>query len=135
MIHFRRGSARFAAFAAAIALAAGVLVSSSARAGHSIYFSHVVGHLGLSAVQRPKVIAIVNKSERDIRAVFARHGINPNAKPEFDKLFKARQDLEVIETWERNELKKILTKAQMKIYRQINEYTRAQVIKATRNDN
>ena len=48
---------------------------------------------------------------------------------------KARHELQAIERNERNQLKPILTKEQLKIYDRIIENTHAQVIKATRNDN
>lgn len=104
-------------------------------AGHSVYFAHVVESLKLSAAKRSQVRRIVNRSEREIRAVFAKHGINPNAKPEFGKLFSARHELQAVERNERNQLKQILSKEQLKIYDRLMQHTRAQVIKATRNDN
>lgn len=104
-------------------------------AGHSIYFPHVAGQLGLDAGQHAKVQAIMAQSERETLAVFAQHGIDPNAKPDWNKLFGARTALEAIERRERNLLSKILNKDQLKTYDRIMEYTRAQVIKATRKDN
>ena len=100
----------------------------------SIYFPNVISHLKLDAQQRPKVQRILSTSEREARAAFAKHGISLTAKPEFDKLVKARHDLEPIQKRERNQLKKILTKEQLKIYDRIMKLTQARVIKATRRD-
>lgn len=114
-------------------LAAGA--STSAHAGHSIYFPHIVGQLSLDAATRAAVNRIMNKSERDVLSVFAERGINPNAKPDFGKLMQARHELQAVEKREREQLVKILTPAQLKIYDKMIQYTRAQVIKATRHDN
>lgn len=117
--------------AAAVFLSAG----GPAISDHSIYFPHVVGSLNLSADQRARVERIMAQSEKQTLAVFAKFGIDPKAKPEFNKLVKARHELQAIERNERNQLKPILTKEQLKIYDRIIENTHAQVIKATRNDN
>ena len=114
-----------------------LLLGAAAPAGadHSIYFPHVAGQLGLDAGKRAEVQAIMARSERETLAVFAKHGIDPNATPDWHKLFNARGALEAIERRERNLLKKILNKDQLKTYDRIMQYTRAQVIKATRKDN
>ncbi len=134
---FRRVFREACLITTCLVVATSALSASAFRcaAGHSIYFAHVVENLDLSAVKRSEVLRIVNQSERDIRAVFTKHGIDPNAKPEFGKLFSARHELQAVERQERNQLKQILSKEQLKTYDRIMEYTRAQVIKATRNDN
>ncbi len=107
----------------------------SAQAGHSVYFAHISEHLSLDAATRRLVDKIMNKSERDVLTVFARHGIDPNAKPEFDKLMLARHELQAIERDERAQLRGILTPAQFKKYDKLIKQVHARVIKATRNDN
>ena len=118
-------------------IAAAVLLGGAGPAfsDHSIYFPHVAGSLNLSADQRARVQSILVRSEELTLVVFAKFGIDPKAKPEFNKLVKARHELQAIERNERNQLKPILTKEQLKIYDRIIENTHAQVIKATRNDN
>lgn len=109
--------------------------STVAKAGHSVYFPHITKHLSLDAATRAAANRIMNKSEQDVLAVFAKHGINPKAKPDFSKLMQARHELEAVERREREQLVKILTPAQLKIYDKLILNTRAQVIKATRHDN
>jgi regulator of sigma D len=109
--------------------------AGSARADHSIYFPHIVDSLDLSADLRSRVQQIMDESERQTLVVFAKFDIDPEAKPEFNKLVKARHELQAIERDERNQLKDILSKDQLKIYDRIIENTHAQVIKATRHDN
>jgi len=109
--------------------------SISVQAGHSVYFPHIVEKLSLDAATRAAANRIMNKSERDVLAVFAKHGISPKAKPDFGKLMGARHELQAVEKHERAQLVKILTPAQLKIYDKMIQYTRAQVIKATRHDN
>ncbi len=106
-----------------------------AHSDHSIYFPHVAGSLNLTEDQREQVEGILARTEEQTLVVFERFGIDAAAKPEFNKLVKARHELQAIERNERNQLIPILTKQQLKIYDRIIEHTQAQVIKATRNDN
>ncbi len=128
---------RSRAVAVCLILAMSTLAGTSrpADADHSIYFPHVAGSLDLSEDQRGKVEAIFAQTESETLAVFEKFGIDPKAKPEFNKLVKARHELQAIERSERNQLKVILNKDQLKTYDRIIENTHAQVIKATRNDN
>ena len=123
-------------FAVTCLLIAGSLGNTSLPAGadHSIYFPHVVELLKLNGQLRAKVKAIVDESERQTLVVFKKFGIDPRAKPEFNKLVKARHELQAIERNERTLLKEILSTDQLKDYDRIIEFTHAEVVKATRNE-
>lgn len=119
-------------FAAAFLTA---FAAGSAFADRSIYFTDIISRLNLTQEQRPEVVRITERSEQDTLDAFARNGIDPDARPDFDKLFAARQELQAIERRERQQLKAILTKEQLKVYDKIMQQVRARVIKATRSDN
>ena len=65
-------------------------------------------------------------------AIFRKYGINPNAKPVFEKLRRAGSELQAVEAREKRSMKKILSAGQYKTYLNLLERTAAQVIKATR---
>jgi len=118
-------------------VACGVLVtafleSAPVRADHNIYSSHAERYLKLRKDQRKRVLEILDQSERELMAAFAKHGIDPHAKPDFNKLMKARGPLQAVGRRERRKLKRILTKEQLRIYDRLVQDTRARVIKATR---
>jgi len=98
----------------------------------SIYDAQILQRMKFSADQRGKVRAIIRQSDKEIAVVFRKHGINPNAKPEFDKLQKAASELQAIEAKEKRAMKKILSADQYKTYLQLLQATAARVIKATR---
>ena len=79
------------------------------RADHNIYSTHAERYLKLRKDQRKAVLAILDQSERELMAVFAKHGIDPHAKPDFNKLVKARGPLQAVGRRERRKLKRILT--------------------------
>ncbi|MGI9414179.1 MAG: hypothetical protein ACR2PM_10955 [Hyphomicrobiales bacterium] len=106
--------------------------TSGARADHTIYSTHVERLLKLRKDQRKRVRQILNQSERSLMAVFAKYGIDPYAKPDFNKLVGASGPLQAVGRRERRLLKQILTPAQLKIYDRAVEHTSARVIKATR---
>lgn len=134
---FRRIFSRAHLCVASLALCA--LIAGGAQhpasAGHSVYFAHITGHLSLKSGQRRAVNKIMNKSEREVLAAFRKFDIDPRAKPDFNKLMQARHVLQSIERSEREQLKQILSREQMKIYDKIIAQTHARVIKGTRNDN
>jgi len=103
----------------------------TASAG-DIYDSQILQRMQFSSTQRPKVRSIIQKSDREMYAIFRKHGINPSAKPDFDKLQSASRELQAMETREKREMKKILTASQYKTYLKILQDTAARVIKATR---
>ena len=133
-MRFLHGQLRACIAASFIVLALMLCLATGAKADRSIYFTDVSGQLNLTSSQRPQVEQAFNKSERDTLKVFAKHGINPDAKPDFDKLFGARHELQAIAQRERNLMKRVLTKAQFKIYRKLMDHIQARIIKATRND-
>ena len=98
----------------------------------SIYDAQILQRMKFSTEQRPKVRAIIRQSDKEIAVVFRKHGINPNAKPEFDKLQKAASELQAIEAKEKRAMKKILSAQQYSTYLQLLQATAARVIKATR---
>jgi len=85
-----------------------------------------------TSVQRPKVKRIIRKSDKEIAVVFRKYGINPNAKPVFEKLQRASSELQAIESKEKRQMKKILSPDQYKTYLGLLQATAARVIKATR---
>ena len=113
-------------------LVAGVMQGSAARADHNIYATHAERYLKLRKDQRKKVLEILAQAERELMAAFAKYGIDPNAKPDFNKLVKARGPLQAVGQRERRRLKRILTPKQLGIYDRLVRETRARVIKATR---
>ena len=118
-------------------VACGVLVTAfmqaaPARADHNIYATHAERYLKLRKDQRKEVLDILEQSERELMAAFAKHGIDPHAKPDFDKLVKARGPLQAVGRRERDKLKRILSPEQLSIYDRLVQETRARVIKATR---
>ncbi|MGI9371683.1 MAG: hypothetical protein ACR2OJ_04245 [Hyphomicrobiales bacterium] len=106
------------------------VTSIPAYAGSTIYDAQVLRHIKLSGDQRSKVKKIVSKSDAEMAQVFRKHKIDPNAKPDFDKLFAASSDLRAIEKRERKAMKKVLDDKQMKQYKKLMNYTAARVRKA-----
>lgn len=98
----------------------------------SIYDAQILQRMKFSGDQRLKVSAIIQQSDKEIAVVFRKHRINPNAKPEFDKLQKAASELQAIEAKEKRAMKKILSDDQYATYLQLLQATAARVIKATR---
>jgi len=98
----------------------------------SIYDAQILQRMKFSGDQRAKVRAIIRQSDKQIAVIFRKHGINPNAKPEFDKLQKAASELQAIEAKEKRQMKKILSADQYRTYLQLLQDTAARVIKATR---
>ncbi len=86
-----------------------------------------------SSTQRKAVKRVLDKSDREMTAIFRKYGIDPHAKPIFDKLREARYELQAVEAREKREMKQILSRAQFKYYLGLIQQTAARVIKATRN--
>ena len=115
-----------------------VLMTSAANCNeHSlektIYDSQVLKHIKFSAEQMQTVKAILQRSDREMLGIFAKYGIDPRAKPNFDKLREARYELQALETREKRQMKQVMTRAQFKYYLGLLQQTAARVIKATRN--
>ncbi len=112
---------------------AGMMLDGTDRntsAGGIIYFTEVVSRLSLSAQQRPRVQSIISQSESATLAIFSRYGIDPRATPDPSKLRPAQNELEAVGRRERNQLKQILDKGQLKKYDSIMRRLRARVARA-----
>ena len=87
-----------------------------------------------TAEQLPVVRKILDQSEERILEVFQKHSIDPKAKPDFERLRAASVDLQAVQSWEKGQMKQILTTSQYADYLEIQQATAAAVIRATRND-
>ncbi|MEM7429845.1 MAG: hypothetical protein AAF441_27570 [Pseudomonadota bacterium] len=109
---------------------------AGARAGDekpTIYDSRVLERMEFSPEQRREIKAILKRSDQEMLEIFARYGIDPQAKPSFDKLREARHELQALESREKRQMKKVMTRTQFKYYLGLLQQTAARVIKATRN--
>ncbi|WP_337660160.1 hypothetical protein [Anderseniella sp. Alg231-50] len=111
-----------------------VVTASAAGTEGTIYDPQLLVRMKFVGKQLAAVKAILDKSETRIVKVFAKYKIDPKAKPEFDLLRAASNELQAIESWEKKQMKKILSKGQYADYLEILQGTTAAVIKATRND-
>ena len=111
-----------------------VTVPLAAARADTIYDSHIVEQMTFTPAQLPKVRAILSQTERTMVAIFNKYGIDPHARPDFDKLMEASTELQAAEANEKREMKAILSKEQYKHYLKLLQVTAARVIKATRND-
>ncbi|MGB5214722.1 MAG: hypothetical protein WBN88_13885 [Anderseniella sp.] len=98
----------------------------------NIYDTKILQRMKFSPDQRAKVRKIIAKSDREMAVIFRKYGINPNAKPVFEKLQRAGNELQAVEAREKRAMKKILSADQYKRYLDLLQRTSAQVIKATR---
>ncbi|MGI9483887.1 MAG: hypothetical protein ACR2OR_16180 [Hyphomicrobiales bacterium] len=96
----------------------------------SIYDAQVLRYLKLQSTQRSKVRKIIRQSDAEMARVFRKHKINPNAKPDFDKLVAASSELTAIERRERKAMKQVLNADQLKQYDELINITRIRVRKA-----
>ncbi len=116
--------------AIAIAIVISMTGQADTAAAGNIYNSNVERKLKLNGAQRSKVVRIVRKSRRQRNVIFRKHGINPNARPDFDKLYNASTELRALQRNERKQLSKVLSRDQLKHYDAIINQTRARVRKA-----
>lgn len=114
------------AFGLAISLALPAPLVEVAQAG-TIYDSNVVNRLKLKGSQRTKAKRVIRESDREMRAVFRKYKINPNARPDFAKLQQAARELHAIERDEVNKMSKILDEKQFAQYKKILAETSARV--------
>ncbi|MGB7205055.1 MAG: hypothetical protein WBD37_06250 [Anderseniella sp.] len=119
---------------AAVALSVGVTSSMAASTDGTVYDPQILKRIKFTSEQLPKVKQILNKSEEGIIRVFGKYRIDPRAKPNFDRLRAASNELQAIESWEKGQMKRLLTKDQFADYLEIQQATTAAVIKATRDD-
>jgi hypothetical protein len=116
----------------ALTVAGTVWLSIPNAALSNIYDTKILQRMKFNPDQRAKVRNIIAKSDREMTAIFRKYGINPNAKPVFEKLRRAGSELQAVEAREKRSMKKILSAGQYKTYLNLLERTAAQVIKATR---
>jgi len=116
----------------ALVASATLFAATHASLASNIYDARIMQRMTFSSSQRPKVRVILHKSEREVAAIFRKYGINPNAKPDFDKLQRAGDELQAVESREKRAMKEILTKQQYKTYIRLLRETSARIIKATR---
>lgn len=100
----------------------------------TVYDPQLLVRMKFSEKQLPTIKGILDKSEAAIVEVFAKFNIDPQAKPDFDRLRAASTELQAIEAWEKKQMKRILSKSQYADYLEIQQRTTAAVIKATRDD-
>jgi ribonuclease HII len=126
-------------FASRLLVGFGMCVAAALPAGAqgtegTIYDPQIFKYMTVSPEQKVKIENILAQSEKAMVRVFAKYRINPKAKPVFDKLRAASADLQAVESWEKKQMKKVLTKEQYADYLEILQATAANVIKATRDD-
>ena len=100
----------------------------------TIYDPQILVRMKFAGEQLASVKKILDQSEARIVKVFAKYKINPRAKPVFDQLRAASTELQAIESWEKGQMKRVLSKSQYADYLEIQQATTAAVIKATRDD-
>ena len=100
----------------------------------TVYDPQIFSRMKFSGAQLASVKKILDKSEARIVKVFAKYKIDPRAKPVFDQLRAASTELQAIESWEKKQMKRVLSKSQYADYLEIQQATTAAVIKATRDD-
>ncbi len=100
----------------------------------TIYDPQILVRMKFAGEQLASVKKILDQSEARIVKVFAKYKINPRAKPVFDQLRAASTELQSIESWEKGQMKRVLSKSQYADYLEIQQATTAAVIKATRDD-
>ena len=111
-------------------------VSSTFAAGTegTIYDPQILQRMKFTGKQLSTIKEILDKSEERIVKIFAKYKIDPKAKPDFDLLRAASVELQAVESWEKNQMKGVLSKHQYADYLEIQQATAAAVIKATRDD-
>jgi hypothetical protein len=110
-----------------LALLAGGLPANA----ENLYDAKVAQKLSdLTDDQKAKVSTITKQTASEMNAVFKKYGIDPEAKPDFDKLQKAGEELQAVARREKAQMKDILSKAQFKQYVKIIDATGARVRKA-----
>ena len=117
---------------AAVIVLSTVVMSAHSAWASNIYDARILQRMKFTADQRVKVKRIIRQSDKEIVVVFRKYGINPNAKPKFEKLQRASSELQAIESKEKRQMKKILSADQYKTYLGLLQATAARVIKATR---
>jgi hypothetical protein len=96
----------------------------------SIYDSNVMERLKLSGAQKQKMQKLVSKHRSQRNAIFREYGIDPNAKPDMNKLQRAAPKLQANAAAERAAAKTILSPEQLRVYDEVMRQIRARVMSA-----
>ena len=123
---------RFAALILFTASSVWVMAASLAKA-QTIYDAQILTRMEFTPDQRVEVEKVIERSGKIMAKIFEKYEIDPEAKPDFDKLVAARHELQELEAQEKREMKAILTRHQFKYYLGLIQTTAANVIRATRN--
>jgi len=115
--------------ASALCLAAAML-AVPASAQQSLYDAQITQNIKLTAAQRPKVNAILAEGDKQFRAILAKYKIDINARPVFDKLRMASDELIAYRRSQRAAMKGVLTPEQLDQYDDLVELAGARVRKA-----
>lgn len=120
---------RLSVTTAALCIAA-VLSAAPASAQQSLYDAQITKNIKLTAAQKPKVNAILADGDRQFRSILAKYKININARPDFDKLRAASDELIAYRRSQRAAMKEVLTPEQLDQYDDLVEAAGARVRKA-----
>ncbi len=126
-----QGNRRCSAFVAAVC--AVLVIGTGTSCAQTIYDSQVLTRMEFTPSQREKVERVIEESGQTMSAIFKKYGIDPEAKPDFEKLREARHELQDLEATEKRKMKAIMTRKQFKYYMGLIQQTAANVIRATRN--
>lgn len=116
-----------------VALWGSALLGATAASAQTIYDSQVLTRMEFNPEQREQVERVVEESQKIMADIFERYGIDPEAKPDFDKLREARHELQDLKALEKRKMKAIMSRAQFKYYLGLIQQTAANVVRATRN--
>ncbi len=108
-------------------------LGASTSLAQTIYDAQVLTRMEFSPSQRVEVERVIEQSDKIMTEIFKKYDIDPEAKPDFDKLAAARHELQDLEAMEKREMKAIMTREQFKYYMGLIQTTAANVIRATRN--
>ncbi len=108
-------------------------LNAGIASAQTIYDSQVLTRMEFTESQRVEVEKVIEESGEIMARIFEKYGIDPEAKPNFDKLREARHELQDLEAREKRKMKAIMTRKQFKYYIGLIQQTAANVIRATRN--
>ncbi len=108
-------------------------LNAGIASAQTIYDSQVLTRMEFTPSQRVEVEKVIEESGEIMARIFEKYGIDPEAKPNFDKLREARHELQDLEASEKRKMKAIMTRKQFKYYIGLIQQTAANVIRATRN--
>ncbi|MEM8685885.1 MAG: hypothetical protein AAGF81_01050 [Pseudomonadota bacterium] len=116
-----------------VILSLGAGASAAEDKEPTIYDSQVLKRMEFSDSQRVVVEQIMQESGAVMAQIFQKYGIDPHAKPDFDKLMAARHELQELEALQKRRMKAVLSRQQFKYYLGLLQITASNVVRATRN--